>query len=165
MAGHGNEAYDFELFEPKRVAEEVPQKKSNVIELPKEKLEQNGKSRPGTVKMVMMFLTFCVIAGIVGTFVYGQVQLAELSESLGTAQKALQEQQDIYTQMKIKSDSSLSMEAVETYASDKLGMKKAEDSQIVPVELAKGDRAEVVAKDSAPGPLERVWKTIEGYLS
>ena len=165
MAGRGNEAYDFSLFEPKRAAEEVPQKKSNVIELPKEQLEQNRRSRPKTAKMFLLFLTFCTIAGIVGTFVYGQVQLAELSESLGTAQKTLQEQQNVYAQLKIKSDSSLSVEAVETYASGKLGMKKAEDNQVVPVELAKGDRAEVVEKDGSPNPLERIWKTIEGVLS
>ena len=165
MAGRGNEAYDFELFEPRRVAEPAPQKKSNVIELPREKLEQNGKTKPKTAKMVMMFLTFCVIAGVVGTFVCGQVQLAELSESLGTAQKTLQEQQNAYAQMKMKSDASLSMEAVETYASGRLGMKKAEENQIVPMELAKGDKAEVVSKDGSPNLLEQVWKTIEGVLS
>lgn len=31
---NSNEAYDFALFEPKR-QQEVPQKKSNIIELPK----------------------------------------------------------------------------------------------------------------------------------
>ena len=165
MAGRSNEAYDFELFEPKRAVEEAPQKKTNVIELPKERLEQNGRSKPKTFKMVMMFLTFCVIAGVVGTFVYGQVQLAELSESLGTAQKALQEQQEFYTQMKIKSDSSLSMEAVETYESGKLGMKKAEENQTVAIELAKGDKAQVVSRDSGPNLIERIWSAIEGYLS
>lgn len=165
MAVRGTEAYDFELFEPKRTAEEVPQKKSNVIELPKEKLEENGRRKPQTVKMFLMFLTFCVLAGVVGTFVYGQVQLAELSESLGTAQKTLQEQQGIYTQMKIKSDSSLSMQAVENYASDKLGMKKAEENQVTPIELAKGDKAEVVAKNNTPNLVERLWRTIESYLS
>lgn len=165
MAVRGNEAYDFALFEPKRAAEEAPQRKSNVIELPKEKLEQNVRRKPHTAKMLMMFLTFCVISGIVGTFVYGQVQLAELSESLGTAQKTLQEQQGIYTQTKIKSDSSLSMEAVEAYAADKLGMKKAEDSQVTAVELAKGDKAEVVARNDSPNLPERLWRTIEGYLS
>lgn len=165
MAARSSEAYDFELFEPKRVAEEQPRKQSNVIEFPKEKQEQNAQSRVGIFKLFMMSVTFCVVAGIVGTFVYGQVQLAELSESLGSAQKTLQEQQNVYTQMKIKSDSSLSMEAVEAYAEGELGMKKADENQVVPVELAKGDKAEVVAKDADPTLPERIWQTIESYLS
>ncbi len=108
-------AYDFALFEQKRSVdpEREPQRKSNVIELPKERLQENRKSKLRLGKIIPAFLAFLIIAGIIGTYVNGQLQLSELSNEMGQAQKTLQEQQNQYAQMKIKSDSSLSMEAVE----------------------------------------------------
>lgn len=158
-------AYDFERFEPKRHVQEAPQKKSNVIELPKERLEENRRPKIRLGKIIPAFLAFIVISGIVGTYINGQVQLSELADSLGTAQKTLQEQQNVYSQLKIKSDSTLSMEAVETYATTKLGMKKTSQSQVTPVELSKGDKTQVVTKDSQKNWMEKVWDTIKGYLS
>lgn len=160
-------AYDFALFEPKRSAgtEQVPQRKSNVIELPKERLEENRRHRVHLGKIIPTFLAFLVISGIVGTYVNGQVQLSEISDEMGTAQKALQEQQNLYSQMKIKSASAFSMEAIETYATQKLGMKKTSSNQVTAVELSKGDKSQVVAKTSNSNWLERVWEAIKGFLS
>ncbi len=76
---NSNAAYDFALFEPKR-QQEVPQKKNNIIELPKEKLEQNRKAKVNPVKALSGFLALAVIFGMVTTIVYGQVQLTELTE-------------------------------------------------------------------------------------
>ncbi|HEX3016681.1 MAG TPA: hypothetical protein VHP31_02360 [Caproicibacter sp.] len=158
-------AYDFELFEPKRREQQVPQKKSNVIELPKERLEENRRPKLRLGKVIPAFLAFIVITGIMGTYINGQVQLSELCDSLGTAQKSLQEQQNVYSQLKIKSDSKLSMEAVESYASQKLGMKKTNASQVTSVQLSNGDKTQVVTKDAGKNWLEQAWETIKSYLS
>lgn len=158
-------AYDFELFEPKRRGEQAPQKKSNVIELPREKLEENRRPKVRLGKIIPAFLAFIVVSGIVGTYINGQVQLSELSDSLGTAKSSLQEQQNVYSQLKIKSDSTLSMEAVESYASQKLGMKKTSQSQVTAVELSKGDKSQVVTKDTGKNWLEQAWEAIKGFLS
>ena len=163
-------AYDFALFEPKRSTEpeQEPRRKSNVIELPKERLQKNRRPKAHFGKIITSFLAFLIIAGITGTYVNGQLQLSELSDEMGKAQKTLQEQQNQYSQMKIKSDSSLSMEAVETYAEQKLGMQRTTADQVTTVQLAKGDKSQVVAKSSNSGNwgwLERAWDTIRGFLS
>jgi cell division protein FtsL len=162
-------AYDFALFEPKDNAEpeRLPQRKSNVIELPKERLRKNRASRPRLRKLIPSFLAFLLIAGITGTYIDGQLQLSELSNAMGAARKTLQEQQNQYTQMKLKSDSSLSMEVVESYATQKLGMQQTTADQVTTVQLTKGDKSEVVQKspNGAWAWLEQAWEKVKGFLS
>lgn len=159
-----SEAYDFALFEPKR-QQEAPQKQNNIIELPKEKLEQNRRSRLNPVKAVSGFLALAVMLGIVGTIVYGQVQMTELTEQLNTATKTLDESKSVYTQLKMKSDSQLSLQAVENYATDKLGMKKIEQSQVEPIELSKGDKTQVVKTLENQNWLTSIWESIVQFVS
>ncbi len=159
-----SEAYDFALFEPKR-QQEAPQKQSNIIELPKEKLEQNRRSRVNPIKAVSAFLSLMIMLGVVGTIVYGQVQLTELTERTNAATKTLNESESVYTQLKMKSDSRLSLQAVESYATDKLGMKKIEQSQVEPIALSKGDKTQVVHSDASQNWLASLWDTIVQLLS
>lgn len=158
-------AYNFELFEPNRKIEQEPPRKPNVIELPKEQLEANRRTKIRPIRLVAIFAAFTIISGIVAAYVNGQVQLSELSEEMGTAQATLQEQQNLFTQLKIKSDSKLSMEAVENRASTSLGMQKTTRSQITTVELSKGDRSEVVGGIQNKNWLERAWEAVKGFLS
>ncbi len=162
-------AYDFALFEPKRSGgpEQEPRRKSNVIELPKERFQQKRGTRLRLGKIIPVFLVFLLIAGITGTYVNGQLQLSELSAEMGAAQKTLLEQQNQYAQMKIKSDSSLSMEAVETYATQKLGMQRTTADQVTTVQLAKGDKSQAVGKTAGNGWnwLESIREKIRGLLS
>ncbi len=162
---NSNAAYDFALFEPKRQQQEVPQKKSNIIELPKEKLEQNRRSGINPAKAISGFLALAVMLGIVGTIVYGQVQLTELTEQLNAATKTYSENKSVYTQLKMKSDSQLSLQAVESYATAKLGMKKIEQSQVQPVELSKGDKTQVVQNEKDQNWLTSLWDSIVQLLS
>lgn len=162
-------AYDFALFEPKGSAEPErrPQRKSNVIELPEERLRKNRASRPRLRRFLPSFLAVLVIAGITGTYVNGQLQLSALADEMGTARKTLQEQQNQYAQMKIKSDSSLSMDAVETYATQKLGMQQTAADQVTTVQLTKGDKSEVVQKPKSGSFawLEQAWEKVKAFLS
>ena len=165
MAAHNSsEAYDFALFEPKRRQAELPQKE-NIIEIPHEKLERNRRTKYRPAAIVSGFLAFAVISGIVGTFVYGQVQLTELTDSLNTATKTLSESQSLYTQMKMKSDSQLSLEKIEDYATQTLGMQKIDQDQITPIELAKGDKSEVLQKSGCEGWFSRLLDTVRKLLS
>lgn len=161
---NNNAAYDFALFEPKR-QQEAPQKNNNIIELPKEKLEQNRRARVNPLKALSGFLALAVIFGIVTTIVYGQVQLTELTEQLNAATKTLDENQSVYTQLKMKSDSQLSLQSVEDYAIDKLGMKKVEQSQVEPIELSKGDKTQVHQNANDQSWLNSLWNTIMQLLS
>lgn len=162
---NSNAAYDFALFEPKRQQQAVPQKKNNIIELPKEKLEQNRRTRVNPAKAISGFLAMAIMLGMVGTIVYGQVQLTELTDQLNAATKTYDENKSVYTQLQMKSNSQLSLQAVEDYATSKLGMKKIEQSQVQPIELSKGDKIQVVRSEKNQSWLTSLWNSIMQFLS
>ena len=157
-----NEAYDFSLFEQK--PKEERGKRDNIIELSKTQLKQSRKAKVRPVRAIATFLTMAVIVGIVGTMVYGQVQLTELTEELNSATKQAEEDKSVYTQLKMKSDSRLSLQAVEAYAEDKLGMHKISQNQVKCISLSQGDKGEVLQK-SSDGWFASFWNTVQNLLS
>ena len=115
--------------------------------------------------MALTVLVFAVAVGAAGAFIYGQIQLTELTNSLSSALKAESEQQNVYTQLQMKSDTKYSVEAVQSYAEQNLGMKKIDNSQIETVKLANGDKAKVVIKDGDKGWLQNVLDSVKNLLS
>lgn len=162
---NSNTAYDFSMFEPKKKREERPAPKRNVIKIPTEKLEKNRKPKHRAGRVVSVMLFFSLMAGLLGTYVYGEVQLTELTQSLDGVSKTLNEDRNAYTQLQMKSDSQLSLDVVENYAAQKLGMKKVDQSQVTSVALSKGDKAQVLVKEKGPDWLSKVWNAIRTYLS
>lgn len=158
-------AYDFEMFEPKRRTEQEPVRKNNVIELPRERLEENRRPKHSVWKMLPTILSFLIITGMAGAYIYGQVQLAELSDSLGSVTKQLSEDQSVYTQMKMKSESQTSLGTVENYASDKLGMEKVNQKQIENVALSSGDKTQVLLSAKDDGWFSRLIGSVRRFLS
>ena len=110
-----------------------------------------------------VFLT--VMLGIVGTFVYGQVRLSELTNEINLSTTELAEQESLYTQLKMKSQSKLSLETVEEYAETQLGMRKLEQSQVEYISLSQGDKCLVLEVDSSENWLTSIWNFIEQLLS
>lgn len=161
---NSNEAYDFALFEPKR-QQAPPPKNNNIIALPQEKLEQNRKAKVKPAKAVSTFLVLAVMLGIVSTMVYGQVQLTELTEKLNSATKTYNESTSLYTQLQMKSDSKLSLETVENYATLKLGLKKIDQNQVEPISLSKGDKTQVLQSDADANWPTSLWNAIMQLLS
>ena len=159
-----SEAYDLSLFEPRRQEQELPQK-NNIIELPSKKLEENRRHKLHPLRAFSTFCVMAVIVAIVGTMVYSQVQLTELTEELNVATKQLEESQSVYTQLKMKSDSQLSLETVENYAKDELGMKKISQSQVECISLSEGDKGQVLQQCSAENWFTDFWNCIQNLLS
>ncbi len=65
----------------------------------------------------------------------------------------------------MKSDSQLSLQSVEDYATNKLGMKKIEQSQVEPIELSKGDKIQVLQSGNDQNWLSSLWNSIVQLLS
>lgn len=166
MASRSSTAYDFAMFEPKRRAEEQePVRRDNIIELPREKLEENRRPRLNLWRILPTAASFVILAGLAGAFIYGQVQLAELTDSLNSVTKQFSEGQSVYTQMEMKSDSQLSLESVENYATGKLGMEKVNPNQVETVKLAGGDKTQVVLPAQEDGWFEKLLGSIRRFLS
>ena len=163
MATHTRgEAYD---FEPKRKQELQPQPQNNVIRLPREELEKNRRPKHRAFKVISVCTFLVVMLGIVGTFVYGQVRLSELTNEINSTTTELSEQESLYTQLKMKSQAKLSLETVEEYAETQLGMRKLEQNQVEYISLSEGDKGEVLEEDSSENWLTSAWNFIQQLLS
>ncbi len=164
---NSNTAYDFGMFEPKRRTERrpAPAQKNNVIELPRERLEENRRPKYSVWKLLPTILSFLIIAGMAGAYIYGQVQIAELSDSLGGVTKQLTEAQSVYTQMKMKSEAQMSLETMENYAENQLGMEKVNPKQIETVTLSGGDKTQVLLPAQGDGWLSRLVSSVRRFLS
>lgn len=162
-----NTAYNFGMFEPKRRTERepVPVRKNNVIELPRERLEENRRPKYSAWKLLPTLLSFLMIAGMAGAYIYGQVQLAELSDSMGGVTKQLAEDQSVYTQMKMKSEAQMSLGTMENYAENQLGMEKVNPKQVETVTLSGGDKTQVLLPAQGAGWFSRLVNSVRRFLS
>ena len=180
MALHPNrynrtsEAYDFTLFEGKepedkytvhRKSKELAvgtgtgkeegrlqtQSKSHVYRIKKQ------RSRARTFRVVVSCFLLVIALGATGSIIFNQVQL--------TAAQQLEESQSVYTQLQMKANANLSLATVESYAKENLGMRKIDQSQLVFVELSKGDKGEVVQDNSGNNFFTNLWNSIKNFLS
>ena len=158
-----SEAYDLSLFEPKRQELPASGQKNNVIKLTQEQLDKSRRVKIQPLHALATFLSIAVVVGIDGSVVYGQAQLNELTDQINTAQAELSEAQSTYTQLKMKSDSRLSLDTVEEYAKDTLGMRRISQEQGVCISLSSGDKGEVLQEDGSV--LGSLWNWIQNLLS
>ncbi len=169
-------AYDLALFSPKssaeparRPEEEIPRrapKKSNVIEIPKERYAQvrktrrRGRNRSAVAKILLMVAG----AAIALFLIIGQVRLAELTEQIESTKKELEEAQSLYTQYQMKTDSQLSLSSIEKFATNNLGMVKENQGQMVYVEMSAEDKGEVIQQENTNW-IGAAWNFIVNILS
>jgi len=165
-----NTAYDFALFEPKKVEEpqQQPQqpKKNNIIRMPKEHLDKTTKTRRrvknhGAVKKVILMVMGAAICAVL---IFSQVRLAELTSQIEATNKALEESQSLYIQYQMQTDSQLSPSAVEEYATKNLGMAKEEQTQMEYIELSSDDKG-VVVQEEDPNWIVSGWNFLINLLS
>lgn len=150
-----NIAYDFSLFEePSRQIK----KENNVVHLPRnnKSVKRRAKSK---YKTVFSMLSYIIIGTtVVGSMLYGQVQLNEVTSGINMATKQLNESESVYTQLQVKVESKLSLGAVEEYARNNLQMEKINPYQIEYITLSKEDKGEIYQSRS------NMFDKINSYL-
>ena len=168
-------AYNFSLFMPRGAAQAQPQpqqeprqlpRKNNILHMPKDHLaktrknRRRGKNRAAVRRVILM-----VIGATIALFmIFGWVRLAELTEQIEDATEQLTEAESLYTQYQMRSDSQLSLTAVEQYATEQLGMAKAEQTQMEYIELSSNDKGEVVQPDGENW-FTSTWNYVVNLLS
>ena len=172
-----NLAYDLRLFEHEETRSSVvktPEKEQEVKPTKKKqntKADAKSKDEKGSVKRIkrrknnflnisLVVVFAAVIMVVVGLIIHGQVQLTELNQQISAAQSDLEEQQSLYTQLKMKVDASISTAVVEKYAQEKLGMSKVSNAQKEFISLSEGDKVELTASKN-----DTIFDTISDAFS
>ena len=157
-----NEAYDLTLFEPREL--QRPQQRDNIIQLPREQLEKNSRPKLQPFRALSTLLFGAAVVAVMGCMIYSQAELNELTTKLNEKTKILTESQSVYTQVKMKSDAQLSLDTVEKYAKDELGMKKIDAAQVEYVSMSEGDKGAVLQENQAD-LLTSLWNSLQDLLS
>ncbi|MDO4747885.1 MAG: septum formation initiator family protein [Eubacteriales bacterium] len=156
-----NLAYDLRLFEDEEMyssAVKAPEKhnakskpkreKKNIeVDKPKSTIRKVKRRKNNFVNISVAVVLAVMVVIVVGLIIHGQVQLTEVNHKITAAQKTLEEQQSLYTQLQMKVDASISTAVVEKYAKERLGMSKVANSQKEFISLSEGDKVEI-ASDS-----------------
>lgn len=166
-----NAAYDISLFEAAEQIEiEEPKKqvhrrkKNNVLSIPEEQLDKIRRRKYNPAKLFTGFMLGLIVTGAVVMIVHGQVQLTELNQQISNAASELADQESLYTQLQMKVESKLSPSVVEAYASEKLGMSRADNYQKEYISLSQGDKAEISQTDGG-NLFESIADAIAGLWS
>lgn len=155
-----NLAYDLRLFEDEEIyssavkipskgkKNEKPEPEKQNIAVDEEKREKKPikrikRRKNNFLKIACSVVLAAAVVLVVGLIIHGQVQLTELNQQISAAQRTLEEQQSLYTQLEMKVDASISTAVVEEYAQNTLGMSKVANSQKEFVSLSQGDKVEL----------------------
>ena len=135
-----NAAYDFSLFEKKK---EKVTHKQNVVRLPRKKKKKKFALKAKSVMTIGAIVSMFTVGATVATFISGQVMLTELTEQIERASKELEESKSEYTQLSMKQEEEMSLNAIEKKAREELGMKKIDASQKQYINVSRGDKAKI----------------------
>ena len=145
-----NTRYNIELFEPAapRTASTAPKirpKNSRpelkVLEKPRmtaaQIKAQNARSLRNTLKII-------AVAGICLFFfaivIYSTLQLDEINRDIASVDQKISIAKSEKVRLDMELDSIISMDKVEDYAANTLGMSKVQDYQVIYVDLSSSDR-------------------------
>jgi len=151
-------AYEFSLFEDKELSNRYTvHKKSKKIDI--------GSGQENGLKTTISCFLLVLALSVTASLIFNQVRLSELTDQLSTATQQLEESKSIYTQLQMRSEANLSLATVENFVKQNLNMRKIDQSQLIFVELSKGDKGEVV-QDSGDGNFfVNICNKIKNFLS
>lgn len=140
----GNEAYDLSLFEPKP---------AKVVELKPNKKMQKAQQRKNAIQSLLntaatLFVASCVIA-VMGLMIFNRVQLTEMDSVINQKQQQLVVLQSENTRLTDELARKTTTKQVEDYASNTLGMQKAEPAQIEYINPENSDKTVLPQEENA----------------
>jgi cell division protein FtsL len=151
-----NVAYEFDRF-----GGEYEAKENNVVKMPAASRGQNlnhEKISPKTmVKWTAAFLTIFVLSC---STLYNEMVLNELNNNIQTANTKLDRSRSEYIQLEMAAASRMTMEEVERYAVDVLGMQKMQTNQLLYIRTNEDDK--IIAHDDSS---DSVWGKIGSWFA
>lgn len=139
--GERNTAYDISVFEERKYIDE---RKNNIVKLPERNAKINKKNKSNVITVLFTALTFSLSVAIVGTILFNQVQLTEITDKMSKVEKQLEESKSENTQLQMKVKEKFSPEKVTYHAKNDLSMEQTNPSQVEYFSLESGDKAEII---------------------
>ncbi|MCC8022174.1 MAG: hypothetical protein LIO46_00055 [Clostridiales bacterium] len=147
-AYNSNNAYNLSGFEAQRAPVRVPQPqqrkpKLEVVEhRPRSREQLAREERIGYAKALKLTAVSAVLILLMGMVIYSGVQKNILTHEITSTKRQLEIAESEYVRLSMTLNSMVSVDNIEAYATQKLGMVKAQNSQITFVDVAGAKQAQ-----------------------
>ena len=146
-------AYDMSLFDTsKRTEQQTPEKK------PELKVATSSVAKSG--RPVAVAVIGAVFLAVFVMFLYSKAALSEVNLKISNETQALSDAQSINTALSNQLSGSVSLENVEQYAVNELGMQKVSASQERYVEMNTGNMTETAKNDN-----DNIFVTVQDWFN
>lgn len=145
-----NTKYNIELFEPAapRNTSTAPKIKPNnsrpnlrVVEKPRMTASQVRAQNALALRKIFRIIGVAVIClSFLGAVIYSTLQLDEINRDIASVDKAMNIAKSEKVRLDMELNSIISLDKVENYAANTLGMSKVQDHQVVYIDLSSSDR-------------------------
>lgn len=182
MAYRGTEAYDYNRINrqdyygsaaparptaPRRGPGQRPQptrrpkpaQRPRVVQ--KSAAQLKAEARRSTAKTIKIMTICAVFFALIAFQIYSQVQVDELDRELNDINSEISVLDSENTRLNMQLDSVISLDKVDEYAQDVLGMVKVENYQVSYIDLSGGDSVVV----SGGKVHKSLWDTVKAYLT
>ena len=154
MNTQNNAAYDFDRFAPQQSP------KSNVVQMPAQPPAHRPHQKTA-LRPVLRRVALCAVCFVLfGALIYNQMTINELNTTIQTKSAALDRSENEYIQLEMAAQSRMTLDEVERYAVDVLGMQKLQNNQIQYVRTNDQDKVEI-----ADEPDQSIWARIQSWIS
>lgn len=144
-------AYDFERFEPKSVstgsaAPKIKPKQNarpqiHLVEKPKLTAAQfRAQTHAASVKAFKIFMIATALLAFMAMVIYSRVQVDEINRDINAMDKSIKTAQSDMVRLNMALDSQISIDKVEDFAVNNLGMVKVQDYQVIYLDLSSDDK-------------------------
>ncbi|MDD6808228.1 MAG: hypothetical protein PUD72_07285 [Oscillospiraceae bacterium] len=157
MNMYGSAAPKIRTPEPKRNPNELP--RPRVVKKTRKQIK--AEQRMSAVRTTKVLAICAVFFVLIAFQIYSQVKSDELDRELQSINSQIEILDSENTRLNMQLDSIISLDKVDAYARDNLGMVKVENYQVSYVDLSSGDIATV----SGGKVHHSLWDTIKSYFS
>ncbi len=160
MAQYKYQSYNIEQFEPRVVSNSTaaPKLKPNPQKTPKLELVKTPKQSKAQVQMEMhksamqarkVFAIAVTVLVFFSMVLYSRVQLDEVNREINSIENSIKLAESDSIKLNNMLSSMISMNNVEDYATNVLGMSKVQDYQVVYVDLSASDQVVMANGENA----------------
>lgn len=153
---NGNAAYDLDLFAPK-----AENKRQAGRRRPRPKVEE---PRISTFQAIKIIVLSSIVLALVATMIYGRVQLTELNTEVSKIESDMKVAKSENTRLSMELNSLVSLDRVEEYAINVLGMRKMEKYQMEYIDVSMENKFEFLNKSKNGIALENVNAQLKKIL-
>lgn len=169
----GTEAYDYNRMStrssaaPARKRPNADPRRGPSQKVPEPRLvkktraQVRAEQRRSTAKTVKVIAICAMFLSIIAFQIYSQVQVDELDRELDKVNSEIGILESENTRLNMELDSRISLDKVDEYAQNVLGMVKVENYQVSYIDLSSADTVEVSGGREYKSP----WELIKAYLN